>query len=43
MIKELDTVDDTPVPDIKTVIKEFLPREPTHQPDWATELMKGYW
>ncbi|KAF0111550.1 MAG: hypothetical protein FD128_1612 [Hyphomonadaceae bacterium] len=23
--------------------QEFLPREKTSQPNWATELMKGYW
>jgi hypothetical protein len=29
--------------DIKPVLKEFLPREPTHQPSWANELMAKYW
>jgi tRNA-Thr(GGU) m(6)t(6)A37 methyltransferase TsaA len=40
---ELDAIDGTPVLDIKPVMKEFLPREPTHQPSWATDLMAKYW
>lgn len=39
----LDAVDGTPVVDVKPVMEEFLPREPTRQPAWATELMRGYW
>lgn len=39
----LDAIDGTPVLDLKPVMKEFLPREPTTQPAWATELMRGYW
>ena len=39
----LDAVDGTPVLDIKPVMREFLPRTPVRQPDWATELMKSYW
>ena len=39
----LDAVDGTPVVDLKPVMKEFLPREDTHQPAWATELMRNYW
>jgi hypothetical protein len=23
--------------------REFLPRSPVRQPDWATELMRNYW
>ena len=42
-VQGLDAVDETPVLDIKPVMKEFLPREEVHQPDWATELMKNYW
>jgi tRNA-Thr(GGU) m(6)t(6)A37 methyltransferase TsaA len=42
-VRELDAIDGTPVLDIKPVIKEFLPREPTHQPSWVTELMSSYW
>lgn len=40
---ELDAIDGTPVLDIKPVMREFLPRETTRQPAWATELMAGYW
>ena len=39
----LDAADDTPVIDLKPVMKEYLPREPTVQPQWASELMRGYW
>jgi len=24
-------------------MREFLPREPVHQPEWAGELMARYW
>lgn len=43
VVRELDAIDGTPVLDIKPVIREFLPREATTQPDWATELMAHYW
>jgi tRNA (Thr-GGU) A37 N-methylase len=39
----LDAVDGTPVLDIKPVLREFLPREPVTQPQWAQELMSEYW
>ena len=39
----LDAIDGTPVLDIKPVMREFLPREDVRQPEWAVELMKGYW
>ena len=42
-LKELDAIDGTPVLDIKPVLQEFLPRQPTRQPVWATELMGQYW
>ena len=42
-VQGLDAIDGTPVLDIKPVMKEFLPREEIHQPDWAKELMKNYW
>jgi tRNA (adenine37-N6)-methyltransferase len=42
-VKGLDTIDGTPVLDIKPAMKEFLPREDVTQPAWATELMKEYW
>ncbi|MEO8512739.1 MAG: SAM-dependent methyltransferase [Ignavibacteria bacterium] len=39
----LDAIDNTPILDIKPVVKEFLPREEVKQPAWAGELMKDYW
>jgi tRNA-Thr(GGU) m(6)t(6)A37 methyltransferase TsaA len=42
-VAELDAVDGTPVLDIKPVMVEFLPRTPVRQPDWPSELMRGYW
>ncbi|MFM8876230.1 MAG: SAM-dependent methyltransferase [Anaerolineae bacterium] len=42
-VQGLDAIDGTPVLDIKPVMREFLPREAVHQPEWATELMKQYW
>ncbi len=43
VVSELDAIDGTPVLDIKPVMAEFLPREATSQPPWATELMSRYW
>lgn len=43
VVTELDAIDGTPVLDIKPVMVEFLPREPTRQPAWSTELMTDYW
>lgn len=43
LVSGLDAIDGTPVLDIKPVMAEFLPREPIHQPSWATELMQDYW
>jgi tRNA-Thr(GGU) m(6)t(6)A37 methyltransferase TsaA len=42
-VQGLDAVDGTPVVDIKPVLAEFLPREAVTQPQWARELMAGYW
>jgi tRNA (adenine37-N6)-methyltransferase len=42
-VAELDAIEGTPVIDIKPVLKEFLPRQATGQPAWATELMSKYW
>lgn len=42
-VAELDAIDGTPVLDLKPVMREFLPREPTHQPNWVAELMSDYW
>ncbi len=42
-VAALDAIDGTPVLDLKPVMQEFLPREPVHQPEWSTELMRDYW
>jgi len=44
-VQGLDAIDETPVIDIKPVLKEFLPDtiEEIKQPQWASELMKDYW
>jgi tRNA-Thr(GGU) m(6)t(6)A37 methyltransferase TsaA len=42
-VEDLDAVDGTPVLDIKPYLREFGPRGEVRQPDWATELMSGYW
>ena len=42
-VKGLDAINDTPVIDIKPVIKGFLPTGEIKQPFWADEIMKNYW
>jgi tRNA (adenine37-N6)-methyltransferase len=42
-VQGLDADSNTPVVDIKPVVKEFLPEKETHQPAWMTELMRDYW
>lgn len=42
-VKYLDAIDDTPVVDIKPVLKEFLPVGEIRQPQWSHELMQQYW
>jgi len=39
----LDAVDGTPVLDIKPHMREFAARGEIRQPEWASELMAGYW
>jgi tRNA (Thr-GGU) A37 N-methylase len=39
----LDAIDRTPVLDVKPVMRGFLPRQEVSEPDWARELMAGYW
>lgn len=39
----LDAIDNTPIIDIKPVLKEFLPKEEIRQPTWSSELMLDYW
>jgi len=42
-VAELDAIDGTPVLDIKPVMREFLPRGETRQPEWSSQLMRAYW
>ncbi|MFF3016896.1 SAM-dependent methyltransferase [Streptomyces sp. NPDC057939] len=42
-VQGLDAVDGTPVLDLKPCIEEFGPRGETHQPHWATALMRDYY
>ena len=42
-VQGLDAVDGTPVLDIKPYMREFGARGIVRQPEWATELMSGYW
>jgi tRNA (Thr-GGU) A37 N-methylase len=42
-VRGLDAIDGTPVLDIKPVMKGFLPRGEIREPQWAEELMRGYW
>lgn len=42
-VSGLDAVNESPVIDIKPVLREFLPLEPVQQPQWADDLMKKYW
>jgi tRNA (Thr-GGU) A37 N-methylase len=42
-VRGLDAIDGTPVLDIKPVMSGFLPRGAIREPDWARELMAGYW
>lgn len=39
----LDAIDGSPVLDIKPWMQGFAPRGETREPQWATELMRGYW
>jgi tRNA (adenine37-N6)-methyltransferase len=42
-VEGLDAIDATPVLDLKPVMTGFLPRGPVHEPDWARDIMSGYW
>jgi tRNA (adenine37-N6)-methyltransferase len=39
----LDAIAGTPVLDLKPWMAELGPQGPAWQPEWATELMRGYW
>ncbi|HKP60906.1 MAG TPA: SAM-dependent methyltransferase [Polyangiales bacterium] len=41
-VQGLDAVDGTPVVDLKPWVDEFGPRGQTRQPEWMSELMRGY-
>jgi tRNA-Thr(GGU) m(6)t(6)A37 methyltransferase TsaA len=41
-VRGLDALAGTPVLDVKPFMREFEPAE-SHQPQWATELMAGYY
>jgi tRNA-Thr(GGU) m(6)t(6)A37 methyltransferase TsaA len=43
VVEGLDAIENTPVLDIKPWMEEFGPRGEVRQPQWATELMAGYW
>ena len=42
-VEGLDAIDGTPVLDIKPVMSGFIPRGDVREPDWAREIMAGYW
>jgi tRNA (Thr-GGU) A37 N-methylase len=42
-VRGLDAIDGTPVLDIKPVMQGFAPRGGIREPDWAREIMAGYW
>jgi tRNA (Thr-GGU) A37 N-methylase len=42
-VEGLDAIDGTPVLDIKPGMSGFAPRGPLLEPDWAREIMAGYW
>jgi tRNA-Thr(GGU) m(6)t(6)A37 methyltransferase TsaA len=42
-LQGLDAIDGTPVLDIKPYLRGFGPRGVVREPDWAGELMAGYW
>jgi tRNA (adenine37-N6)-methyltransferase len=39
----LDCINETPILDIKPVMKEFLPKQSIVQPKWTNDIMKNYW
>ncbi len=42
-VEGLDAIDGTPVLDIKPYMRDFAPRGEAREPEWAGELMAGYW
>lgn len=43
IVKGLDAIQETPVIDIKPVMKEFLPKSEVKQPKWSNSIMERYW
>ncbi|MBY0161960.1 SAM-dependent methyltransferase [Cytobacillus firmus] len=43
IVKGLDAIQETPIIDIKPVMKEFLPKSEVKQPKWSNSLMERYW
>jgi len=43
VVRGLDAVDGTPVLDLKPYMQSFAPRHDVREPEWARELMDGYW
>jgi len=42
-VSNFDAIDQTPIIDIKPVLKEFLPKGEIKQANWTNEIMKNYW
>jgi tRNA (adenine37-N6)-methyltransferase len=42
-VSGLDAIDGTPVLDLKPWMSGFAPRGEVREPQWAAELMSGYW
>ena len=42
-VRGLDAIDGTPVLDIKPHMTGFDPRGEVREPDWARDIMRGYW
>lgn len=42
-VRGLDAVDGSPVLDVKPHMTGFDPRGAVREPDWAREIMQGYW
>jgi tRNA-Thr(GGU) m(6)t(6)A37 methyltransferase TsaA len=42
-VEGLDAIDGTPVLDIKPYMAGFAPRGTMREPEWAAEIMAGYW
>lgn len=42
-VRGLDAIDGTPVLDLKPWMEGFAPRGEVREPQWAKDLMSGYW